>query len=66
MERPLSEHIARLTEKIIVLKRHLRAHDLPPYQRPEGELALSNAEQALGLFRWAHEVEQKVSNRESI
>lgn len=61
MQRPLSEHIARLEEKIVVLKRQLRTDGLSPYERGEHELDLSNAEQALGLFRRAYELEQKIS-----
>ena len=59
MQRPLQEHIARLEEKIIVLKRELRDSDLLEYQRSERELALKNAEEALRLLRRAYELEQK-------
>ena len=62
MQKPLSEHIARLEEKIVVLKRQLRSDALPSYQRVEGELDLENAEQALRLFRKAYELEQKISD----
>jgi hypothetical protein len=60
MERTLREHIGRLEEKIVILKRQLRDKDLPAYQRTEKELDLQNAEHALSLFRKAHELEQKV------
>ena len=63
MQRPLSEHIARLEERIVALKRQLRADGLPSYQRDERELDLENAEEALGLFRKAYELEQRISNR---
>jgi hypothetical protein len=56
----LSEHIARLEEKIVILKRQLRAEELPPYQRTERELELANAEEALMLFRKAYGIEQKL------
>jgi len=59
MQRPLQEHIARLEEKIIVLKRELRDSDLLEYQRSERELALKNAEEALRLFHKAYELEQR-------
>ena len=62
MQRPLSEHIARLEDKIVVLKRQLRADGLPSFQRSERELDLENAEQALRLFRKAYEFEQKIAN----
>ncbi|HEX4286116.1 MAG TPA: hypothetical protein VHZ28_13560 [Terracidiphilus sp.] len=60
MQRSLQEHIARLEEKVIVLRRKLRENDLLPYQRTEQELDLTNAEQALVLFRKAYELEQKI------
>jgi hypothetical protein len=60
MQRPLSEHIARLEEKIVILKRQLRAEELPAYQRTERELDLANAEEALMLFRKAYGIEQKL------
>jgi hypothetical protein len=59
MQRPLQEHIARLEEKIVVLKRELRNLDLADFQRSERELSLRNAEEALRLFRRAYELEQK-------
>ena len=59
MQRPLNEHIARLEEKIVVLKRQLRADDVSAYQKSEWELALTNAEEALRLFLKAYELEQK-------
>ena len=63
MQRPLQEHISRLEEKIVFLKRQLRnGHDLPAYQRAERELELSNAEQALALFRQAYELERQISD----
>lgn len=62
MQRPLSEHIGRLEEKIVILKRQLRDEDLPDYQRAERELDLTNAEQALMLFLKANELEQKLAN----
>jgi hypothetical protein len=58
MQRSLQEHIARLEEKIIVLKKELRDPDLADYQRSERELALKNAEEALRLFRKAYELER--------
>ncbi|HEX4284809.1 MAG TPA: hypothetical protein VHZ28_06925 [Terracidiphilus sp.] len=61
MQRSLQEHIARLEEKIIILKRKLRDDDLLPYQRTEQELDLANAEQAIVLFRKAYELEQRIS-----
>lgn len=60
MQRPLQDHIAGLEEKIVALKRQLRADGLPSYQRSERELDLANAEEALGLFRKAYELEQKL------
>jgi len=59
MQRPLQEHIVRLEEKIVVLRRELRDPDLLEYHRSERELALKNAEEALRLFRKAYELEQK-------
>lgn len=47
MQRPLKEHIVRLEEKIIALKKELRDPDLADYERSEREIALSNAPQAL-------------------
>lgn len=62
MQRPLREHISRLEEKIIVLKKELRDADLPDYQRSEREIALANAEEALRLFRKAYDLEQRIAN----
>lgn len=62
MQRSLQEHISRLEEKIVILRRQLRSDDLPDYQRSEQELDFSNAEQALNLFRMAYDIEQKISN----
>lgn len=59
MQRTLREHITRLEEKIVVLKRELRDPDLPGYQRSERELTLANAEEALRLFRKAYDLEQR-------
>ena len=61
MQRPLSEHIAHLEEKIVALRRELRNDELPPYQRSEQEIALLNAEEALRLFRKAYDLEQRIS-----
>jgi hypothetical protein len=60
MERTLRDHIGRLEEKIVILKRQLRDSDLPVYQRSEKALELENAEQALSLFRKAYEFEQRL------
>ena len=60
MQRPLSEHIAQLEQRIVILKRDMRSDSLPSYQRDERELDLSNAEQALALFLKAYEFEQKI------
>lgn len=62
MQRPLSEHIVRLEEKIIILKKALRNTDLPYYERSEREIALQNAEEALRLFRKAYDLEQRISH----
>jgi hypothetical protein len=62
MQRPLQEHITRLEEKIVVLKRELRDDGLSSYQRSERDLDLTNAEQALTLFRKAYELEKRISN----
>ena len=62
MQRSLQDHIARLEEKIVTLKRLLRADGLPSYQRDERELDLANAEEALVLFRKAYDLEQKLLN----
>jgi len=45
MQRPLSEHIVRLEEKINILKKELRNADLPDYERSEREISLQNAEE---------------------
>jgi hypothetical protein len=60
VQKPLSEHIGRLEEKIVILKRELRNTDLPVYQRSERELDLTNAEEALRLFRKAYDLEQRL------
>lgn len=60
MQRPLSEHIGLLAEKIVVLERELRSEGLPDYQRAERELQLQNAEEALRLFHKAYELEQQI------
>ena len=60
MQKPLSEHIARLEEKIVILRRELRDPELADFQRTEREISLSNAEEALKLFRKAFEIEQKI------
>ena len=59
MQRPLQEHIARLEQKIISLKRELRDPDLADYERSEQEISLQNAEEALKLFLKAYELEQR-------
>jgi hypothetical protein len=61
MQRSLSEHIRRLEEKVVLLKRQLRVEDLPAYQTTERELELANAQEALRLFRKAYEIEQKLA-----
>ena len=60
MQRPLKEHVANLEEKIIVLKRELRDDSLAGFQRSEREIALSNAEEALRLFRKAYDLERRL------
>jgi len=60
MQKPLSEHIARLEEKIVILKRELRNPDLADYARSEREVSLLNAEEALKLFRRAYDLEQRL------
>ena len=60
VQRPLSEHIARLEQKIVLLKRELRDPALAGYQRSEREISLLNAEEALRLFRRAYELEQRL------
>ena len=66
MQRTLHEHIAHLEEKIVILKRELRRPDLADFQRSEREIALSNAEEALKLFRRAYDLEQRTNlNREN-
>lgn len=62
MQRPLMEHIAQLERKTAILKKEIRDADLPAYQQSERELDLSNAEEALALFRKAYELEQKISH----
>lgn len=62
MQRTLKEHITRLEEKIVVLRRELRDANLPDYQRIERELDLTNAEEALRLFSKAYDLEQRISN----
>jgi len=59
VQRPLSEHIARLEEKIVILKRELRNPDLADYEKNEREISLLNAEEALKLFRRAYELENR-------
>jgi len=61
VQKPLSEHIARLEEKIINLRRELRDTTLAAFQRNEREIALSNSEEALRLFRRAFDLEEKVA-----
>ena len=60
MQRPLSEHIARLEQKVVLLKKELRSADLPDFERSEREIALQNAEEALRLFRKAYDLEQRI------
>jgi len=60
VQKPLSEHIARLEEKIVILKRELRNPDLAEYERTEREVSLLNAEQALKLFRLAYDLAQRL------
>lgn len=60
MQQSLSDHIARLEQKIVLLKRELRDPDLADYQRSECEISLENAEEALKLFRKAYELEQRL------
>lgn len=60
MQSTLREHITRLEEKIVGLKRELREPGLSEYQRSEREIDLSNAEEALRLFRRAYDLERKV------
>jgi hypothetical protein len=60
VQKPLSEHIARLEEKIVILKRELRNPHLADYERTEREISLANSEEALKLFRRAYELEQKL------
>ena len=59
MERPLADHMARLEQKIVVLKRELRNPSLADYERSEREISLLNAEEAFKLSRKAFELEQK-------
>lgn len=56
----MQEHIARLEEKIVILKRELRNPDLADYERSEREISPQNAEDALRLFRKAHDIEQRL------
>ena len=60
MQKPLSEHIARLEEKIVILRRELRNPDLADYERTDREISLQNAEEALRLFRRAYDLEQRL------
>jgi len=60
VQRTLNEHIARLEEKIVILKRELRNPDLTDYERSERDISLSNAEEALKLFRKAYDLEQRM------
>ncbi|HUN83916.1 MAG TPA: hypothetical protein VMU48_06030 [Terracidiphilus sp.] len=62
MQRSLSTHIASLEEKIVVLRRELRNPDLPIYGKSERELDPANAVEALGLFRKAYELEQRIKS----
>jgi len=55
----LQEHLARLEERIVLLRKELRDPNILEYQRSERELALKNAEEALRLLRRAYELEQK-------
>jgi hypothetical protein len=59
VQRPLSEHIVRLEERIVLLKRELRNQNLADYERSEREISLMNAEEALKVFLRAHDLEQK-------
>lgn len=59
MEQTLNQHLARLEQTIVALKRELRG-ELSTYERAERELALLNAEEALNLFHRAYEIEQRV------
>lgn len=61
VQRTLQEHIGRLEEKIVILKRQLRGDDVSEYQRNESQLDLANAEEALKLFRRAYQLEQKIA-----
>ena len=60
MQRSLQDHIARLEEKIVILKRELRDPDLADYAKSEREIPLANSEEALKLFRRAYDLEQRV------
>lgn len=59
VERPLADHMARLEQKIVVLKRELRNPSLADYERSEREISLLNAEEVLKLFRKAFELNRK-------
>ncbi len=65
MQRTLSEHIARLEERIVVLRRELRGDDLTDYLKAEREIDLANAEHALKLFKQAYDFEQRALQRTS-
>jgi len=54
MQKTLSEHIVRLEEKIVKVRREPRSPDLADFERSERETSLLNAEEALGLFRRAY------------
>jgi hypothetical protein len=58
VQKPLGEHVARLEERIVILRRKMRDSSVPSYQRNELELELANAEEAVRLFRRAYELEQ--------
>jgi hypothetical protein len=60
VQKPLSEHIAKLEEKIVILKRELRSPNLADYEKNEREISLMNAEEALKLFRKAYDLEQRL------
>jgi len=60
MQRTLQDHIARLEEQIVIMRRELRDDSLAPYEKSEREIALANAEEALRLFHRAYDLEQRV------
>lgn len=60
MEKTLTDHIGRLEEKIVALKRELQADNLTPFEREERELAIANAQEAIRLFCMAYELEKNV------